>query len=92
MSRLGFGFIEVGSTTPKPQPGNEMPRVFRIPQDRAIINRYGFNSDGHEKMIENLTKQAKKILENNIVVGVNLGKNRDQINDIPNDYIEGNYN
>lgn len=48
LSKFGFGFIEIGTITPKPQQGNEKPRVFRLTEDRAVINRYGFNNDGYE--------------------------------------------
>ncbi|CAF0766163.1 unnamed protein product [Adineta steineri] len=48
LTKFGFGFIEIGTITPKPQPGNEKPRVFRLTEDRAVINRYGFNNDGYE--------------------------------------------
>ena len=50
--KMGFGFVEIGSVTPKPQPGNAKPRVFRLPEDRAVINRYGFNSVGHADAAE----------------------------------------
>ncbi|CAB4062137.1 DHODH [Lepeophtheirus salmonis] len=55
-SDLGFGSVEVGSVTPKPQPGNPKPRVFRLTEDKAIINRYGFNNDGHDAMWERIKK------------------------------------
>lgn len=63
--RLGFGFVEVGSITPKPQPGNAKPRVFRLKEDKAIINRYGFNSDGHEAVYQRLKsrKHVRLVLE-----------------------------
>ena len=51
---IGFGFVEIGSITPLPQPGNPKPRVFRLPRDMAIINRYGFNSDGQEVVAKRL--------------------------------------
>ncbi|XP_055310964.1 dihydroorotate dehydrogenase (quinone), mitochondrial [Sitodiplosis mosellana] len=74
LSRIGFGFIEIGSITPEPQPGNEKPRVFRLIDDKAIINRYGFNSDGHANVFERLSKFRKD--DSNIIIGVNLGKNK----------------
>lgn len=70
LSALGFGFIEVGTITPKPQPGNEKKRLFRLPEDSAIINRMGFNNEGVEKMVERL--KANK----NVLIGGNIGKNK----------------
>lgn len=75
MSKVGFGFIEVGSVTPEAQPGNEKPRVFRLVEDRAVINRYGFNSHGLatvSQRLANLKEEGKF----DGVVGVNLGKNK----------------
>jgi dihydroorotate dehydrogenase len=77
MSLLGFGFIEVGTVTPRPQYGNEKPRLFRLKQDEAIINRMGFNNQGVDKMVENL----KKLKRSNIVIGGNIGKNKDTPNE-----------
>ena len=57
---LGFGFTEVGSITPKPQPGNPLPRVFRLTLDKAVINRYGFNSEGMEVVAKNLDDYYEK--------------------------------
>ena len=68
---LGFGFIEIGTLTPKPQPGNDKPRLFRLPQDEALINRMGFNNDGTLKAVERLRKRKAKI-----IVGGNIGKNK----------------
>ncbi len=76
LSAFGFGFIEVGAVTPKPQKGNPKPRLFRLPEDKALINRMGFNNKG----VEHLVKQLKK-RNSDIVVGVNLGKNTDTPND-----------
>jgi dihydroorotate dehydrogenase len=72
---LGFGFVEVGSVTPRPQPGNPRPRVFRLAEDRSVINRYGFNSQGHEAVACRL--EAWRTRGGRGVLGVNLGKNRD---------------
>ncbi|MBV7314618.1 quinone-dependent dihydroorotate dehydrogenase [Shewanella sp. NIFS-20-20] len=69
---MGFGHIEVGTVTPRPQPGNDLPRLFRLKPAKAIINRMGFNNKGVDYLVENL--KAKK---SDIVVGVNIGKNRD---------------
>ncbi|HEX6318246.1 MAG TPA: quinone-dependent dihydroorotate dehydrogenase [Burkholderiales bacterium] len=74
--RLGFGFLELGGVTPRPQPGNPRPRLFRLPEARAIINRYGLNSVGVDAFVENL-KQARR----KAVIGVNIGKNRDTPNE-----------
>lgn len=77
--RLGFGFAEIGSVTPKPQPGNEKPRVFRLPEDRSIINRLGFNNEGHDKVLERLTSLGKRKTG---PIGVNVGANKDSKNRI----------
>ena len=71
LSCLGFGFIEVGTVTPKAQPGNEAPRLFRLVEDEALINRMGFNNNGIEALIENLKKR-----NSNIIIGGNIGKNK----------------
>lgn len=68
---LGFGFIEIGTLTPRPQDGNEKPRLFRLPVDEAIINRMGFNNEGADAAVERL-KQRKS----NVIVGGNIGKNK----------------
>lgn len=69
---LGFGFIEVGAVTPRPQPGNPKPRVFRLPQAGAIINRMGFNNLGVDRLLANLERASYRG-----ILGVNLGKNAD---------------
>ncbi len=71
LSCLGFGFIEIGTVTPLPQPGNEKPRLFRLPKDRAVINRMGFNNDGIAKIVERLKKRKSKT-----IIGGNIGKNK----------------
>ena len=76
LARLGFGHIEVGTITPLPQPGNARPRVFRLPEDQAIINRYGFNSAGAEAVYRNLSALSPEI-RRTVVLGVNIGKNKD---------------
>ncbi|KAJ8902546.1 hypothetical protein NDN08_006949 [Rhodosorus marinus] len=73
---MGFGFVEVGSVTPEPQPGNPKPRVFRLIKDRAVINRYGFNSVGLEAFEKNLKARESQHEVQPGVVGVNLGKNK----------------
>lgn len=70
---LGFGFVEVGGVTPLPQPGNPRPRVFRLTEDEAVINRYGLNSDGMEAVATRLAARRAK----GGIVGVNLGANKD---------------
>jgi len=68
---LGFGFIEVGTVTPKPQDGNPKPRLFRLPADKALINRMGFNNEGLEAMVSRLKDRDKTLL-----IGGNIGKNK----------------
>lgn len=72
MASLGFGFIEVGTVTPKPQQGNPKPRLFRLPEDQALINRMGFNNGGIEAMVAQLEKRGK----NDLIIGGNIGKNK----------------
>ena len=79
---LGFGFSEVGTVTPSPQPGNPKPRIFRLKDDEAIINRLGFNSDGFDQVKTRLGKI------NDSIVGVNIGANKDS-KDFSEDYIRG---
>ncbi|AWB57902.1 quinone-dependent dihydroorotate dehydrogenase [Colwellia sp. Arc7-D] len=69
---LGFGFVEVGTVTPRPQPGNDKPRIFRLPEANAIINRMGFNNKGVDYLVDQVIK-AKY----NGVLGINIGKNKD---------------
>lgn len=82
--RLGFGFVETGTVTPRPQPGNPKPRVFRLEQDAAVINRMGFNSGGLDALVSRLTGRDRR----EGIVGVNIGRNRDSA-DAAADYIEG---
>src|SRR5215468_6935493 len=83
MLRLGFGFVEIGTVTPRPQPGNSKPRLFRLEQDQAIINRMGFNSGGLDAVCDRLSRRVRSG-----IVGVNLGKNRDT-EEAVEDYAEG---
>jgi len=76
LSTLGFGFIEVGTVTPKPQDGNEKPRLFRLPKNQAIINRMGFNNKGVDYLVSSLER-----LKPNIIMGINIGKNKATTND-----------
>ena len=78
---LGFGSVEIGTVTPLPQPGNPKPRVFRLPEDDAFINRYGFNSDGMEAVATRLLKY-RKIKTAEHIIGVNIGANKDSENKI----------
>lgn len=73
LALLGFGFVEIGTVTPRPQPGNPRPRLFRLPTDRALINRMGFNNEGAEKVAERL----RQCRPSDIVIGGNIGKNKD---------------
>lgn len=87
LSDLGFGFVEIGSITPKPQPGNPKPRLFRLVEDEGVINRYGFNSKGSdvvEKRLKEFRKSGKRV-----IVGVNLGKNKTSPVDGLEDYVGG---
>ena len=83
LSRLGFGFVECGSVTPRAQPGNPKPRLFRLTQDRAIINRMGFNNAGLDAFAARLDNRPK-----DVVVGANLGANKDT-EDKAADYVAG---
>ncbi len=83
MSMLGFGFIEIGTLTPKPQEGNPKPRLFRLPEDEALINRMGFNNGGVLEAVERLKKRKSDVL-----VGGNIGKNKATPNEnAPEDYL-----
>jgi dihydroorotate dehydrogenase len=82
LSALGFGHLEVGTVTPRPQPGNPRPRLFRLVEDQAIINRLGFPGQGSESMLENLQQAQKgRFLRPKTVIGVNIGKNKDTPNE-----------
>ncbi len=85
LSNFGFGFIEIGTVTPRPQPGNEQPRLFRLPQDKALINRMGFNNQGAEVAAANLRALKHK----GLVIGGNIGKNKLTPNEAAvDDYIQ----
>ncbi|CEP62390.1 dihydroorotate dehydrogenase 2 LALA0_S05e04566g [Lachancea lanzarotensis] len=98
----GFAYHEIGSITPLPQPGNARPRFFRLPQDDAVINRYGFNSDGHDSVFSTVTERVNKYLYSYFskdskienlslhqgkLLGINLGKNK--TGDEVTDYLKG---
>jgi dihydroorotate dehydrogenase len=80
--RLGFGFVEVGTVTPLPQPGNPRPRLFRLPRDQGVINRLGFNSEGARAVLARLATRARR----GGIVGVNVGANKDSLDRI-GDYV-----
>ncbi|MEM9837321.1 MAG: quinone-dependent dihydroorotate dehydrogenase [Bacteroidota bacterium] len=85
MAALGFGFLELGTVTPKPQAGNPQPRLFRLPQDKALINRMGFNNDGVEALAQRLRQQGRP---GNAIIGGNIGKNKVTPNeDATSDYL-----
>ena len=75
LSRAGFGFLEVGAATPRPQPGNPKPRLFRLTEDRAVINRFGFNNDGMAAIAARLANRPR-----DAIIGLNLGANKDSEN------------
>ena len=80
---LGFGFIEIGTVTPRPQAGNPQPRMFRLPKHQAVINRLGFNNEGVDALVRNVERAQRK----GGLLGINIGKNKDT----PNDFAEGDY-
>lgn len=80
---LGFGFVEVGTVTPLPQPGNPRPRMFRLPEHAAVINRMGFNNEGVDVLVRNVERAKRKTG----LLGINIGKNKDT----PNDRAEFDY-
>ena len=83
LAGLGFGFVEIGTITPRPQAGNPKPRIFRLPEAKAIINRMGFNNDGVDQLIENV--KAAKFKG---ILGINIGKNADTpVEDATSDYL-----
>jgi dihydroorotate dehydrogenase len=83
MLGLGFGFVEVGTITPRPQAGNPKPRLFRLKEDRAVINRMGFNNGGQAAALQRLEKRERRG-----IVGVNIGANKDSADRIA-DYVAG---
>ena len=85
LAEFGFGFIEVGTITPLPQPGNDKPRMFRLPSDKALINRMGFNNQGVDVVADRLTRINRK----GLIIGGNIGKNKITPNeDAVSDYIK----
>jgi len=88
MLALGFGFAEFGTVTPKPQPGNPKPRIFRLPEQRAVINRLGFNNAGLEAAAERAARLKHRRGYGRGIVGGNIGKNKDQTDAVA-DYVTG---
>jgi dihydroorotate dehydrogenase len=85
LAALGFGFIEIGTVTPRPQPGNPKPRLFRLPEHQAIINRMGFNNDGIDHLLEQVT-----LCRYRGILGINIGKNADTpLENATEDYLIG---
>ena len=84
---LGFGHIEVGTVTPVGQPGNPQPRLFRLPADRALINRMGFNNEGVEALAARLKRLREKGVPGGLIIGGNIGKNKNT----PNEEAESDY-
>jgi dihydroorotate dehydrogenase len=80
---LGFGFVEVGTVTPRPQVGNPKPRMFRLPEHQAVINRLGFNNDGVDALVRNVERAKRR----HGLLGINIGKNKDT----PNESAESDY-
>jgi len=88
MHGLGFGFTELGTLTPMPQPGNPQPRLFRLVEDRAVINRMGFNNGGLAAAAERVAKRRQQPGEGGPIVGINIGANKDAVDRIA-DYVTG---
>ncbi len=88
LSALGFGFVEIGTVTPRPQPGNPTPRLFRLPEANAIINRMGFNNQGIDYLLEQVDEAREAGFEG--IIGINIGKNFDTaVEDATEDYLTG---
>lgn len=81
LAALGFGFIEIGTTTPRPQAGNPKPRMFRLPEHEAVINRLGFNNDGVDALVRNVEASRLKRCGGDTILGINIGKNKDTPNE-----------
>jgi dihydroorotate dehydrogenase len=86
---MGFGFVEVGTVTPRPQPGNASPRLFRLVEHQALINRMGFNNDGIAAVVERVGQARQRLRSVASIIGINIGKNRDTVlADATHDYLE----
>ncbi|HLF35358.1 MAG TPA: quinone-dependent dihydroorotate dehydrogenase [Cyclobacteriaceae bacterium] len=85
LAGMGFGFVEIGTITPEPQPGNPRPRLFRLKKDKALINRMGFNNAGVDHAVKNLSRRTSRV-----IVGGNIGKNKNTPNESAHmDYVRG---
>ena len=90
LAAMGFGFVEVGTVTPKPQPGNPKPRMFRLPEAQALINRLGFNNDGLDAFIANVRQSRVRAQGKPLLLGLNIGKNAaTPIEHATSDYLAG---
>jgi dihydroorotate dehydrogenase len=81
LETIGFGFVEIGTVTPLPQAGNDKPRLFRLPKDKALINRMGFNNDGVDAIASRLTAWRKYNPKSTLIIGGNIGKNKQTPNE-----------
>jgi dihydroorotate dehydrogenase len=81
LETMGFGFLEIGTVTPLPQAGNDKPRLFRLPKDKALINRMGFNNDGVDAIANRLTKWRRANPKSSMIIGGNIGKNKQTPNE-----------
>jgi len=81
LETIGFGFVEIGTVTPKAQEGNEKPRLFRLQKDKALINRMGFNNEGAEKIAKRLANWRKRNINSKMIIGGNIGKNKSTPNE-----------
>lgn len=89
LAAMGFGFVEVGTVTPRPQPGNPKPRMFRIPEKNALINRLGFNNEGLEAFLANVRRSRVRANGGPMLLGLNIGKNATTpIEDATSDYLK----
>ena len=90
--KSGFGFVEIGTITPRPQEGNPKPRVFRLNHDKAVINRYGFNSEGHQVVLDRVKAfkehEQRSGGDSSKILGINIGKNKES-EDATKDYLDG---
>jgi dihydroorotate dehydrogenase len=88
LAALGFGHLEIGTVTPRPQPGNPRPRVFRLVEDQAVINRMGFPGKGADSIAASLLRRAFRAPHNDTIIGINIGKNKDTpLEEAANDYV-----
>ena len=89
LAAMGFGFVEVGTVTPRPQPGNPKPRMFRIPEKNALINRLGFNNEGLDAFLANVRRSQVRANGGSMLLGLNIGKNATTpIEEATSDYIK----